>query len=118
MVSDSPTRAEGFALEEFARDNVQRWSSACQQFLEWQRREVLQGQPSAKILEQHRTALKWLLRGTQAMYSTVADPDYPNRWIASELEGRLYQLRESWELVHNPMPDQEAEMLIKEVFPE
>ena len=104
-------------MEEFARDNVQRWSSACQRFLEWQRREVLQARPSAEMLAQHRTALKWLLRGTQAMYGTVADPDYPDRWIAAELEGRLFQLRESWELVHNPLPDPEADDVLKQVFP-
>ena len=51
------------------------------------------------------------------MYGTVADPDYPDRWIADELAGRLHQLRESWELVHSPMSDPEADQLLQQVFP-
>ena len=69
-------------------------------------------------LEQHRTGLKWLLRFARGVYLTVSDPEYPGRDIADELKGRMLQLEHSWRMFHSPMPDAEAEKLLKEVFPE
>ena len=68
-------------------------------------------------LEQHRLALKWMLRFARAIHLTAADPDYPDRRIADELEGRLLQLEHSWRMIHDPMTGAQAEKLLKEVFP-
>ena len=114
----APEHAEEFSFQQAAREEVERWSVMCQNFLDWQRREILQREPSPHALDQHRTGLKWLLRFAKAVYMTASDPDYPDKRIADELEGRLLQLQESWAMVHDRMPDAEAEMLLREVFPE
>jgi len=50
------------------------------------------------------------------IHMTAADPDFPDRRIASELAGRVIQLEHIWSQVHDPMPEAEAEKLLREVF--
>jgi hypothetical protein len=114
----SQERAEGFHVQEAAWETVEKWSAVCQGFLDWQRREVLERKPSQEKLDQHRAGLKWMLRFARAIYLTASDPDYPDRRIAAELRGRLLQLEHSWRMVQEPMPDAEAEQLLREVFPQ
>ena len=110
--------AEPLDVEQFARDNVREWSAACQALLDFQRRVILSDQPTPEQREAHRTALKWMLRFGRAIYSTAADPEYPDKTIASEIYGRLLQLEHSWRMTQEQMPDAEAEALIKEHFPD
>jgi hypothetical protein len=118
-VETPKTPLGGFSLQQAAREQVSRWSDICQSFLDWQNREILRSEkPSAAKLEQHRAGLKWLLRFGRAVYLTAADPDYPDRQISSELNGRLIQLEHSWRMVHEQMADSEAEQVLREVFPE
>ena len=111
-------RIESFSIEGLAWEAVEEWSALCQRFLDWQRREILQREPSPEKLEQHRAGLKWLLRFAKAVYFTASDPDYPDRRLASELKGRIIQLEHSWRMVHEPMSQAEADQLLKDVFPE
>lgn len=103
-------------MQEFARETVAQWSELCQRFLVRQRSEILTGHPTPEELEQHRLALKWMLRFARALHLTAADPDYPDKGIANELEGRLLQLEHSWRMIHVRLPDAEAEKLLSEVF--
>jgi hypothetical protein len=110
---------EDFSVQEAARDQVEHWSYVCQKFLDWQKREVLRKPaPSAKTMEEHRSGLKWLIRFGRVIQITLADPDYPDKHLLNELEGRLAQLEESWKMVYEPMPDGQAAKLLKETFPE
>jgi hypothetical protein len=109
---------KGFSIEGVAWEAVEEWSALCQRFLDWQRHEILQREPSPEKREQHRAGLKWLLRFAKAVYFTASDPDYPDRRVANELKGRLLQLEHSWRMVYEPMPEAEADQLLKEVFPE
>ena len=117
-VTVSQEWAEGSSVQEFARETVEQWSALCQQFLDRQRKEILLGNPSAEQLEQHRLALKWMLRFARAIHLTAADPDYPDKRIADELEGRLVQLEHSWRMIHERMSGVEAEKLLQQVFPD
>ncbi len=100
-----------------ARELVAEWSAVCQRFLDWERREILGRRPPEELLEQHKVALKWLLRFAKGIYSTASDPEYPDREIADELKGRVIQLEHSWRMVHEPLPEAEGDRLLKEVFP-
>ena len=110
--------AEGSSVREFAQDTVEHWSDLCQQFLDRQRIEIQTSEPSPEKLAQHRLALKWMLRFARAIHLTAADPDYPDKHIADELEGRLLQLEHSWRMIHERMPEAEAGKLLQQVFPE
>lgn len=109
---------EGSSVQEFARETVEQWSALCQRFLDRQRIEILTGDPSPEELERHRLALKWMLRFARAIHLTAADPDYPDKRMADELEGRLLQLEHSWRMIHERMPHEEAERLLQQVFPD
>lgn len=116
-VAASNEWTEGCSVQEFARETVEHWSDLCQNFLDRQRVEILTGDPSPEKLEQHRMALKWMLRFARAIHLTAADPDYPDKRIADELEGRLLQLEHSWRMIHDLMPAAEAEKVLAELFP-
>ncbi|MBI2946410.1 MAG: hypothetical protein HYY23_02115 [Verrucomicrobia bacterium] len=109
--------AEGSSIQAFARETVDQWSELCQKFLDRQRADILMGNPSPEQLEQHCTALKWMLRFARALHLAASDPDYPDRRIADELEGRLIQLEHSWRMIHDRMSGPEADQLLKKVFP-
>jgi len=109
---------EGRSVQEFALETVGEWSELCQKFLDRQRAEILAGHPSPEKLRQHRLALKWMLRFARAVHLTAADPDYPDKMLANELQGRLVQLEHSWRMLEEQMPETEAEKLLAEVFPE
>lgn len=77
---------------------------------------MLNAEPSAKSRAEHRQSLKWLLRLTRLLHSLAADPEFPDRSLADELEGRLRQLDSSWRMFYEAIPEQQAEKLLAEVF--
>jgi hypothetical protein len=89
----------------------------CGRFLAWERQETLRAAPAAKIQEEHRQCLKWLLGLTRLLHSLAADPEFPDKSLADELEGRLLQLESSWRMFYEAMPARQAEELLNEVFP-
>jgi hypothetical protein len=106
------------SLPQIAQQAVEQWSGLCQRFLDRQRHEILERVPPPESLQEHRAALKLMLRFARALYLTACDPDYPDRHLASELRGRLLQLEHSWRMIHEPLPEAEADQLLKQVFPE
>jgi hypothetical protein len=96
------------SIRNFARESVTRWSELCQQFLDHR--------PTSEQMPDHLNTLKWLLRFARALHLTAADPEYPDRQIANELEGRLIQLEHYWLMLNNPMPESEADKLASEIF--
>jgi hypothetical protein len=113
--ADMLVRTAGEA-QRIVRDFANRWVGCCDEFLDWQRRHVLEVEPSAERLEAHRQALKFLLRATRLLHCQAADPDFPDRSLAAELSARLQQLEQSWEMIQDPMPAQAAEAVLKAVF--
>jgi hypothetical protein len=105
-------------IEHLTGDYVRQWSLLCGGFLTWERQQMLMGEPSAKSKTEHRQCLKWLLRLTRLLHSMAADPEFPDKSLADELEGRLLQLESSWRMFYEAMPAKEAEKLMAEVFPE
>jgi hypothetical protein len=95
---------------------VQTWTDSCNDFLRWQREEVLEREPSRTTLALHRQNLKIMLHYGRVLYADIADPDSALNRFASEVSGKLGQLEKSWQMVHNPMPAEEADKLLAEIF--
>jgi hypothetical protein len=76
------------------------------------------GEPSPKDQEIHKKNLKWLLRWSRLMHAMIVDVDFPERSLAQEVSGLILQLESSWRMIYDPMPDQEADKLLAEVFPD
>jgi hypothetical protein len=105
-------------IEHLTGDYVHQWSMLRGRFLAWERQQMLMAEPTANKREQHRQCLKWLLRLTRLLHSMAADPEFPDRSLADELEGRLLQLESSWRMFYEVMPAEQAEQQLAEVFPQ
>ena len=101
---------------EFVFDSARRTISECDKFLDAQRALFLK-KPTTREIVEHRLALAIIMRMARAWQNCVFDPDFPDHAIARQLEIRLRQLEESWNLFHNPMPQAEADAILESAFP-
>jgi hypothetical protein len=62
--------------------------------------------------------VKLLLRSAKQLHGLATDPDYPAPQYAEEIAWRLRLLEFSWERLTNPMTDAEAEVLLRQYFPD
>ena len=102
----------------FTRKLVQAWVTSCNDFLQWQRRELIEQKPSPERLSEHRNTLKLMLRLGRSFHAQVSDPDFPLRQFAPEVAGKVRQLEKSWEMIQNPMSDAEADAILRQAFPD
>ena len=111
-----PNPVEG--IEHWARRQTREWCDMCDEFKKATQQTMLARSPSDSELEQHRNGMKMLLRISRLLHTELADPDFPDRSLAAELAIRLRQMEDLWEMIHNPMPDDEADDLLREAFPQ
>src|SRR5262245_41175117 len=116
METAMPMAEPRFVSSEFMRRLVQEWVHSCNDFLQWQRRELIEQKPSAETLAEHRNTLKLMLRLGRSFHAQVSDPDFPLRQFAPEVAGKVHQLEKSWEMIQNPMNDAEADALLQQAF--
>jgi len=105
-------------LESAARQNIDLWSSICGAFLDWQRNHMLLKDPTPQEKQEHRRTLEMLLRAARLIHSLASDPAFRDRSLAKELRGRLWQLEHSWGMFYDTMPEEEANKLLAQVFPD
>src|SRR5438552_1248231 len=112
-----PVARRGYFSASFTQKLIKTWVTSCNDFLRWQRNKVIKRKPSQKILSDHRDTLKLMLRFGRSIHAQVSDPDFPLRQFAPEVAGKLRQLEKSWEMIHHPMSDAEAEAVLEKAFP-
>ena len=103
--------------DDFADGLVQFWTNSCNRFLAWQREYVIGRKPTPRILKMHRHHLALMLHLGRIVHAELADPD-PTAVPAREMAGKIGQLEKSWQIVHNPLPDAEADAILKAAFPD
>ena len=113
-----PLVEPGYVSTGFPRKLVQAWVNSCNDFLQWQRREVIEHKPSPEKLSEHRETLKLMLRLGHSFHAQVSDPDFPQRQLGPEVAGKLRQLEKSWEMIQNPMKDADADAILEQAFPD
>ena len=74
------------------RDLVFKWSGMCQNFLDWERSEMLLKEPTPDHLKVHRSWVNALLRMGHSLGPIVLDPEYPDGRTATELPGMNQEL--------------------------
>ncbi len=89
------------------------WLRRSNEFMAWQERRFVLREASARELCEHSQQLDLMLGLTLHVYS-MASRSMPEK--LSTIRGRLWQLEDSRELVHNPVSDQEAEATLDQVF--
>jgi len=91
------------------------WLRHSNEFMAWQQKNFVMREATAGELAEHSQRLELMLGLTLHVYS-VASHSMPEK--LSTIRGRLWQLEDSRELVHNPMSHEEAEAVLKQVFPD
>src|SRR5438105_1367256 len=106
------------ASERAARDLVSYWLDRCDDFMDQQRKNVIERQALPQAIAEHLEALKFMIRVTLSLQAVLADPDFPARHFAPQVAGKLLQLQESLKLLQNPMSDSEADAILLAAFPD
>ena len=107
------------AIQEAGQQHIERWLSFCDDVLDWNREQMLLGNPAPAILEEHRRTLKWIIRFTRMMHAEVSDLDFPSRQFAQRLAVRLQQLEDAWATFHDhSLSAMEADRILAEAFPD
>ncbi len=120
-VSEPPSRKRGvetFGLRQVVINYIEEFCAECDRFIEWQYREIVRGEPSAKQHEKHRRDLKWALRTAKLLECVASDPDSASPSALALLKAKVWQLERSWKMLYEPIPEAEANQILREVFPD
>jgi len=109
---------ETVGLRQVMINNIQQFCDECDRFIQWQYREIIRGDPSLEQQDSHRRELKWALRTAKLLECVAADPDSSSSSAVSLLRAKIWQLERSWKMLYDPMPEEEAGLILNEVFPD
>ena len=93
------------------------WVKACDTFKEREREELIQNEPSPETLTKHKKLGSALIRTAHMLQAVMEDPDYPARESLPEIRGKLMQLEDARDMIHDSISDQEADSILAKVFP-
>src|SRR5690242_18876934 len=116
MTAEVPGRKT--VTEKAADDLALYWIRCCDEFMDRQRKEIIEREPSRQELDSHIDALKFMIRATLSVQALCADPDFPVRQLSSRIASKLLQLEESLKMLQNPMTDAEADAVLDQAFPD
>src|SRR5438552_717347 len=108
------------AVREATIGYFRHWCEICDEFNDWQHKEILAGNPTSEEQQEHKHTLKWMLRVSKSLHQMASDPDFPDRDVAELLAAKIWQHEQVWKLLYRPLSEaetEEAEMVLKEVFP-
>jgi hypothetical protein len=107
------------SLREWTAGRIWEWSSACGEFLKWERDHLLLREATPEDREEHKVALTWLLRLTTLLHAAVSEPDFPDLSARNVLRGRLWQLEDSWQMFYeSTLTRAEAREPWAKIFPD
>ena len=104
-------------VERFAAEQIKQWFEAGDQFLKWERANMLMSVPSPETARQHRRALELLLRFIRAMCEEARAADV-DRKAERGLSLRLRKLEGSWNMFYDPVGPTEAQAIRQQCFPD
>lgn len=116
LASDAPV--ESPSLEGIAGQYVEQWLFQCNAFRHWYRQRFYLQTPTAEDERLADEIQPWMIRMTRALLTPMLDPLFPHHRLARAVEATLWQLEEDWDARRNPMPDAEADALLKSHFPD
>jgi hypothetical protein len=102
-------------VERFAAEQISRWLQAADQFVNWERANMLLADPSPEIARQHRRTLEILLHFIRAMCGEARTADV-NQEMKLGLRLRLRKLEGSWNMFYDPLSPSEAQAIRQQCF--
>ena len=113
LESDKPVET----VERFAAGQIRGWFEAGDQFLKWERANMLLAVPSPEIARQHRRALELLLHFIRAMSEEARSSDIDLE-TKRGLTLRLRKLEGSWNMFYEAVDPSEAQAIRQQCFPD
>ncbi len=95
---------------------AENWLNSCDEFLDTQRRELIEREPSQARVIKHVGDLTWMIRVTLLLQAVMDSPDFPAREYRPKIAGKLLQLQQSLNTFEDPLTEAEAETLISRHF--
>jgi hypothetical protein len=109
---------EASGLRQVVVSNLQQFCDECDQFIKRQYREIIRGNPSSEHQDHHRRELQWALRTAKLLECVAADPYSSSSSAVKLLRSKIWQVEQSWKMLYDPMPEEEADRLFPDVFPD
>jgi hypothetical protein len=97
---------------------VEIWIRDCNAFRRWERTEVILKTPDLNTVAEHAKRSQLFILSGRLLQGLMTSPDYPAREFRAEVDGKVRQLEETWDMIHNSMSDQEAETILQKAFPD
>ena len=108
------TLVERFNFIESARD----WSRCRQKLTAWEDEHLLVENPSAEKLQRHRRTVERLIFFGQLFMFVSSHPDFDDRETAEMIRANMETLRDKLRMYHSSMTREQADAVLREVFPE
>ncbi len=106
MLSEFPAAAE-------------EWSRCIANVNRWEEDHLLSGrEPSPEDLAKHRKIVERLMYFGQLCSLVASHPEFGDEETTQMVSATQRVLRDKLRMFHHPMPKEEAERILKEVFPE
>ena len=97
---------------------VQIWIQDCNEFRRWEREELVLKEPSPRTLAEHGKTSQLFILTARFLQGLMADANCSARELRAEVDGKVRQLEEAWDMIHNPMSDEEASAILQKAFPD
>jgi hypothetical protein len=110
-------------IEAQARDSIKRQT---EQWFDWMdgilavhRSKYVLGEPTPAQLTEHKTALGSAIEYCRFINTLIDDPGFNEPDLVSRLQVRIRQLQDAYDTFHDTtVSDEQAERVLKQVFPE
>src|SRR4051812_46094350 len=98
-------------IRDYARKQVEEWSAQCVRLRDWERKELLDKQPSEKTLSRHAEILRSFINNTDTMIAAAADDEIYDDTLRARLSVIRQRLQISLDLYHSSMTEEEADSI-------
>ena len=90
----------------------------CNEFRRWERKELILKRPSPEVVAEHVRKSQLFILTARLLQGLMANPNYPAREFRAEVDGKVRQLEETWDMIHNPMSNEQADAILQKAFPD
>ena len=98
---------------------MEQWFDWMDAMLEVHRSLFVFREPTPAQLKEHKSGLKLAIRYCLFINTLIADPDFNEPELVSRLQVRARQLQDAYDTFHDAaLSDAQAELVLKQVFPE
>jgi hypothetical protein len=116
---DSPAAEDVFnGIRDFAHEQVENWSEQCARLRRWERRELLDKEPSQLTLARHAELLRSFIKNTDSLIGVAATDDIYDAGLRERLAIIRERLQDSEDMYHPKITAEEADRILAEAFPD